>query len=284
MISGYIIEKYSNMQGAYTCNRLIEEAQRENVDLQLVGIHDTVVDNSGIYTSGKRVDKRDFVINRYKTGKIKDEINSLVFRSYNELNGFCSYVNKFEQIKKIHSNSFYMPKTILATYGINYKYVTELLGSPFVAKGLESSMGQEIYLIKTEKDFLRLLNGNEEKKEWLLEEFISSSFGRDIRVFSIKGKPEACMIRKSSSDFRANVALGASVQGIEATSEIKKIADDIYMQTKLDFVGIDLLFGENRLCFCEINVMPGLEGIEAATKINIANKIIRTIKSDLRNE
>lgn len=272
------------MQGAYTCNRLLEEARREDVDLRLIGIHDTIIDNSGIYVSGKMVDKRDFAINRYKTGNIKNEINSLVLRSYNELNSFRTYINKFEQVKRIHSNSFYMPKTILCTYGINYKYVTEILGSPFVAKGLESSMGQEIYLIKTEEDFLQLLNGNEQKKEWLLEEFISSSFGRDIRVFSIKGKPEACMIRKSSSDFRANVALGASVQGIEATSEIKQITDDIYMQTKLDFLGIDLLFGENGLCFCEINVMPGLEGIESATKINLANKIIRTIKSDLRNE
>ena len=71
MISGYIIEKYSNMQGAYTCNRLLEEARRDDVDLRLIVIQDTIIDNSGIYDSGKMVDKRDFAINRYKTGNIK---------------------------------------------------------------------------------------------------------------------------------------------------------------------------------------------------------------------
>ena len=92
------------------------------------------------------------------------------------------------------------------------------------------------------------------------------------------------MQRKSKEDFRANVALGASVEPYEITPQIKEIARDIYEQTKLDFLGIDLLFGEDKPYFCEINVMPGLEGIESSSGINIAKLIIESIKGDFADD
>ena len=121
-------------------------------------------------------------------------------------------------------------------------------------------------------------------KEWLFEEFISESYGRDLRFYSIRGEAVACMQRTSQGDFRANVALGASVEPYPVTSGIRTIAADIYEQTGLDFLGIDLLFGREKPYFCEINVMPGLEGIEKASGINVAGKIIETIQSDFTSK
>ena len=92
------------------------------------------------------------------------------------------------------------------------------------------------------------------------------------------------MQRTSQGDFRANVALGASVKPYPVTSGIRTIAADIYEQTGLDFLGIDLLFGREKPYFCEINVMPGLEGIEKASGINVAGKIIETIQSDFTSK
>ena len=61
---------------------------------------------------------------------------------------------------------------------------------------------------------------------------------------------------------------------------LRAIAADIYEQTGLDFLGIDLLFGREKPYFCEINVMPGLEGIEKSSGINVAAKVMETIRSD----
>ena len=121
-----------------------------------------------------------------------------------------------------------------------------------------------------------------QEKEWLYEAFIRSSYGRDIRFFSIRGTVVACMQRRSRNDFRANVALGAAVEPFKVTPEIEQIASDIYEQTGLDFLGIDLLFGESKPWFCEINVMPGLKGIEAASGVNVARQIILTIRGDFQ--
>jgi glutathione synthase/RimK-type ligase-like ATP-grasp enzyme len=88
------------------------------------------------------------------------------------------------------------------------------------------------------------------------------------------------MIREAESDFRANVALGAHTRKYAVDDTIRSIAQDIYLQTGLDFLGIDLLFGKEGFYFCEINVMPGLEGIEQTTGVNVATAILETIKGD----
>ena len=279
-ITGYIIEKYNKMTNAYTCNRLVEEATKQGMDLKIIGIHDTMILDNEIRNNGVKLEKRDFVINRYKWGKVKDEINSLAAKSYNPLEAYNIYINKYEQVKRLRSDAFLVPRYLLGTAMLQYEDIVNILGTPFVAKGLESSMGEQISLIEKEEDLKNLCKKYGMEKEWLFEEFVTTSFGRDMRFYSIRGEVVACMQRKSQGDFRANVALGASVEAYEITPEIRQIAKDIYEQTGLDFLGIDLLFGKDKPYFCEINVMPGIEGMEKATGVNVARKIVETIKSD----
>ena len=279
-ISGYIIEKYNKMTNAYTCNRLVEEAANLGIDLKIIGIHDTIISETGLMNNGVKLEKRDFVINRYKWGKVKDEINFLATRSYNPLDTYNIYINKYEQVKRLRSDEFLVPKYLLGTSLLKYEDIVQILGTPFVAKGLESSMGEQISLIENAEDLKNLSVTYRMEKEWLFEEFITTSFGRDMRFYSIRGNVVACMQRKSQGDFRANVALGASVEPFEITPQIRQIAKDIYNQTGLDFLGIDLLFGEDKPYFCEINVMPGIEGIETASGVNVAKRIMETVYHD----
>ena len=280
IIKGYIIEKYNKMTNAYTCNRLVEEAESLGMDLRIIGIHDTIIFENEIRNSGEVLEKRDFIINRYKWGKEKDEINSLTVKSYNPLEAYNIYINKYEQVKRLRSESFIVPKYLLGTAKLKFDEIADILEIPFVAKGLESSMGEQISLIEAEADLRDLCQKCGMEKEWLFEEFVTTSYGRDMRFYSIRGEVIACMQRKSQGDFRANVALGASVESYEITDEIRQIAKDIYKQTGLDFLGIDLLFGDEKPYFCEINVIPGIEGIEKATGVNVARKIMETIKKD----
>lgn len=279
-VSGYIIEKYNRMTNAYTCNRLVEEAGKLDIDIKIIGIHDTMILENEIWNQGTKLEKRDFVINRYKWGKEKDEINSLTIKSYNPLDAYNIYINKYEQVKRLRSTEFIVPKYLLGTAMLRFEDIEKVLGIPFVAKGLESSMGEQISLIEKKEDLQDLCKEYGMEKEWLFEEFVTTSFGRDMRFYSIRGEVVACMQRKSQGDFRANVALGASVESYEITPGIRQIAKDIYEQTGLDFLGIDLLFGTEKPYFCEINVMPGIEGIEKATGVNVAKKIVETIRED----
>lgn len=319
---GYLIEKYDNMGGAYTCRRLRKEAVARDMELEMLGIHDVYSTTDGLCHAGQRLAAQDFCINRYKYGRLKDEINTLCERAYNPISSFNAYINKFTQVQHIRSDAFIIPnhfvadgaflscKMIIANHNAfrstmdlkhsadlpeseaydearfnskakdGFTFVAENLGVPFVMKGLESSMGAEIYLIHDKHEFSETLQKYAPEKEWMFEEYISTSYGRDMRLFSVRGKVIAAMERHSEGDFRANVALGASVRPLEITDTFTKAAEDIYQQTKLDFVGIDLLYGEDKSYFCEINVMPGIEGMEQATGVNVAGVIMETIRGD----
>ena len=279
-LSGYLIEKYNNMGNAYTCRRLLQEAQKQNIDIKLIGVYDSSVTQDGCYNNGVLLSARDFVINRYKFGKIKDNLNKLGKKSYNALNSLNLYINKLEQLKNIESHYFQKPKYIAGMSDLSFEMLADILKLPFVAKGLESSMGQEVFLIKSKDEYNALSQSFLPNKEWLFEEFIKSSEGRDMRLYCVRGEVIAGMERISNNDFRANVALGSSVHKIEITPEFQAIAQDIYKQTGLDFMGLDLLFGENVSYFCEINVTAGMEGIEKASGINVAGIVIKTIKGD----
>lgn len=284
MLTGYIIEKYSCMKGAYTCHRILEEAAKRGVLLRIVGVADTMVCEDGVYHAGKLLTPCDFVINRYKYGHIKDEIGTLAKRTYNETGAFNIYINKYMQVKNIKSEGFLMPKYMLGSAFTAFDSIVEKLGMPFVAKGLESSQGAEIFLIENAEDFQALRDKYAADKEYLFEEYITESYGRDIRFYSIRGEVIACMTREAVQGFKANVALGAGVRAYPVDDNIRQAAKDIYEQTGLDFLGIDLLFGKEKPYFCEINVMPGIEGMERATGVNVAGAIMDTILGDLEHD
>lgn len=282
MLSGYIIEKYSQMTGAYTCNRIAEEAKKRAVSLEIVGVADTTVTADGVFHKGKRLEACDFLIHRYKHGQIKAELGALAKRTYNATDAFQIYINKYMQVKQLHSEAFLMPQYMLGSGFTAFSVITERLGLPFVAKGLESSQGAEVYLITCKEDMDALRASSAPWKEYLFEEYIKESYGRDIRFYSIRGEVAACMTREAVQGFKANVALGANVKAYPADDYIRQAAKDIYAQTGLDFLGIDLLFGKEKPYFCEINVMPGIEGMERATGVNVAGKIIETITADFQ--
>lgn len=283
MLKGYIIEKYNNMGNAYTCARLAEEARIMGHQIDIIGVHDTIINGAHLENHGTILKERDYVINRYKWGHIKDEINNIVIQSYNRLDCYKPFIDKYTQLKSLESSSFINPKYVLGTVQSNYETISSKLSSPFVSKGLDSSMGREIRLISNAEDFSLLSKAYPSEKEILYEEFISSSFGRDLRLFCIRGQAIACMLRESNKDFRANVALGACVSSYPINETLQGIANDIYSLTHLDVVGVDLLFGNDSYYLCEINVMPGLEGIEHASGINIAHLIIKQIVEDFKD-
>ncbi len=284
MLTGYIIEKYSCMKGAYTCHRLLEEAVRRDISLKIVGAMDVTASAKELLHGGRELAPCDFVINRYKYGYIKDEIGALAKRTYNETDVFSKYINKYLQVKNLKSNGFFLPEYMLGTACTDYESLVKALGSPFVAKGLESAQGAEVFLIKNVSDFQELQSKHTAEKEYLFEEYIEESYGRDIRFYSIRGEVIACMTREAVEGFKANVALGAHVKAYPIDDNIRQTAKDIYAQTGLDFLGIDLLFGKEKPYFCEINVMPGIEGMERATGVNVAGAIMDTILGDFKDD
>ena len=59
-----------------------------------------------------------------------------------------------------------VPKYVLGTSLSDYEDIINILGTPFVAKGLESSMGEQISLIEKREDLEDLYKQYGMEKEW----------------------------------------------------------------------------------------------------------------------
>ena len=272
-MKGYLVEKYNNMAGAYTSSRLLQEAKKQGISLEMVGIEDTIIKDGKLYQGQNQIQEADFVINRYKHGVIKDELNALAKRGYNSLSGLHRYVDKASELMDMEKVPILLPKYIVAKWQLSYKEIVAELGGPFVVKGLQGSQGNQVYLVEQEAQYHELQK-QYSGKEMLFEEFIRESYGKDVRFLMIAGKVSACMQRVAKTGFRSNFALGADVVSYPIDDRIREIARDIYQRTKLDIVGVDLLLGAKDYVFCEINVTPGIEGIERASESNVAGQII----------
>ena len=165
------------------------------------------------------------------------------------------------------------PRTIFGSY--TYVECCNLLGCPFVAKQSVSFGGNGVFLIKSQEDFDKALHCN------IFQECIWTSFGKDIRVWCLGDKILGAIKRENNSDFRANMHQGGTCGVYDVDVDIKEIVKEIYKQTQLDFMGIDLLFGKNEYYFCELNVNPGFNGFDKAHGINVADNMIDYILSVL---
>lgn len=159
-----------------------------------------------------------------------------------------------------------------------YRIATEL-SFPIIVKESFGSLGKGVYLAKDEKELETLANRLIDRPH-LFQKFVSTSYGKDVRVIVIGGEVVGGMIRQSENDFRSNVAAGGRAEKYGLSDGIKEIALKAHRALGLDYSGVDILFGENgKPIVCEVNSNAFFKSFEAVTHINVARKYAEYVLS-----
>ncbi|MDF2487231.1 MAG: hypothetical protein K0R46_3399, partial [Herbinix sp.] len=185
-----------------------------------------------------------------------------------------------------------MPRTVIAPKTFdnigytNYDFleeVTKLLGFPMVMKECFGSFGQQVYLLHDQKECKDHMMATGAKPV-LFQEYIKSSFGRDIRLQVVGGKVITGMYRYSEQgDFRANLSIGGKMLPYEPTERQIELAVRCCEVIGLDFAGVDLLFGEaEEPIVCEVNSNAHFKNIYDCTGVNAADAIMEYIIAKLQ--
>lgn len=178
-----------------------------------------------------------------------------------------------------------MPRTILAPltffekYGsLNFlKEVEKTLGYPLVVKERYGSFGKQVYLARDYSELLEIVIKTK-SKPLLFQEFVVTSYGRDIRLEVVGDKVIASVMRVNEKDFIANVTHGGAMYNYEATPAQKEMALLASAKIGLDFGGVDILFGElDEPVFCEINSNAHFKNLFDCTGVNAAEHIAEYI-------
>src|SRR5699024_12532322 len=78
------------------------------------------------------------------------------------------------------------------------------LGLPLIVKEAFGSFGEQVYLIQTMEELKNKIN-QLHGKAYMFQEFIITSYGRDIRLLVVCDKVAAAMLRSSKEDFRETI-------------------------------------------------------------------------------
>jgi len=82
-------------------------------------------------------------------------------------------------------------------------------------------------------------------------------------------------------EFRSNVHRGGSVEKVDLDPEFERTAVRAAQIMGLRVAGVDMLEGIDGPLVMEVNSSPGLEGIETATKLDVAGSIIDFIDNQV---
>ena len=148
-------------------------------------------------------------------------------------------------------------------------------GAPCVVKSTEGTHGSGVFLVNSSSQARQLVFQMLERgMRPLVQEYVKESHGSDIRALVVGGEVVASMRRKAhGSEFRSNFHLGGSVTGVDLTEEQRRIATLSAETLGLEVAGVDMLESDRGPLVLEVNSSPGLEGIESATKVNVAEKV-----------
>lgn len=157
-------------------------------------------------------------------------------------------------------------------------------GAPLVVKLLEGTHGRGVVLCETWDaaqsviEAFRQLDAN-----FLVQQFVSEAAGRDIRALVVGDEVVAAMMRQApKGEFRANIHRGATAKRIRLTDDERDTAIRATRLLGLEMAGVDLLRTSKGPMILEVNSSPGLGGIEEATGIDVADRVIAFIESNAR--
>ncbi|WP_040562570.1 RimK family alpha-L-glutamate ligase [Kineosphaera limosa] len=156
-------------------------------------------------------------------------------------------------------------------------------GAPVVIKLLEGTQGIGVILapeLKVAEAIIETLHST--RQNVLIQRFVAESKGRDIRALVVGDRVIAAMRRVAQGDeFRSNVHRGGSVEPVALEPAYEEAAVRSAQIMGLRVAGVDMLEGEHGPLVMEVNSSPGLEGIERATRLDVAGAIVDYIDNQV---
>ncbi len=278
----------------YSTKRLVAAGEARGHEMLVIdhGKCDLLIEKKKpqIYYKGKLLENIDAVIPRigasitfYGTAVVRQFEMMNVFSTLNSQALVCSR-DKLQSMQVLSKAGLNMPKT---TFTNNSKNVSAVInkvgGAPCIIKLLEGTQGVGVVLAETKsaaESVLEAFNGLQARV--IVQEFIAEAKGADLRVFVVDGNVVGAMKRQGKEgEFRSNLHRGGTAELFELTEEEENAALKAAKKLGLSVCGVDMLQSNSGPMIMEVNSSPGLEGIEQATKLDIAKNIIRYIERNV---
>ncbi|HXJ99900.1 MAG TPA: 30S ribosomal protein S6--L-glutamate ligase [Gelidibacter sp.] len=278
----------------YSTRRLVEAARQRKHHCEVIDPLkcDIIIEkkNPAILYKGRILENIDAIIPRigasvtfYGTAVVRQFEMMKVF-SVVESQALVRSRDKLRSLQVLSRAGLGMPKTVFSNYTKDAsEVIASVGGAPLVIKLLEGTQGLGVVLAETNnaaESVIEAFHGLQARV--IIQEFIKEAKGADIRAFIVDGNIVGAMKRQGKDgEFRSNLHRGGSAEIIQLTDDEENAALKAAKVLGLGVCGVDMLQSSRGPLILEVNSSPGLEGIEAATKKDIAKSIIRYIERNV---
>jgi ribosomal protein S6--L-glutamate ligase len=279
----------------YSHIRIMEAGAKRGHDMHFINMSQCYMNvaknKPAVYYKGEALRKFDAVIPRIKPSMtfygtaVTRQFEMMGVYCLNESVAITRSRDKLRTLQLLSRKGVDMPVTGFAHSPQNTKDLIKMVGgAPLIVKLLEGTQGVGVVLAETDKAAESVINAFKSlKANILVQEYVKEAKGKDIRCFVIGKKVVGAMERTAApGEFRANVHLGASVHITKLSKEERQLAIKAAKVLGLRCAGVDMVRTKSGPKVLEVNSSPGLEGIEEATKRDIAGDIIDFIEQNAR--
>lgn len=286
----------SREPGLYSTKRLKEAGEKRGHSIEIIDHMKCVLviekKNPMVWYHGKRLDYFDAIIPRI--GASVTFYGAAVVRQFEmmkvitavESQALIRSRDKLRSLQVLSRSGVGMPKTIFMDYSRDTEGIIEAVGgAPVVIKLLEGTQGLGVVLAENKKaaqSVIEAFNGLHARI--IIQEFIKESKGSDIRAFVVNGEVVGAMKRQAKQgEFRSNLHRGGQATVYKLNRQEKHAAVTAARKLGLGVAGVDMLPSNRGPLVVEVNSSPGLEGIEGATNVDVAGKIITFLEEMVNN-
>ena len=279
----------------YSTGRLVAEGERRGHVVEVIDTTRCYMTINAlapeVHYDGQRLPRYDAIIPRI--GASITPYGTAIVRQFETVGTYC--VNGSEGITasrdKLHAHQILarhkigMPTTAFAASPKDTDNLIGLVGSaPLIVKLLESTQGKGVVLAETKKAAQSVISAFRGlKANFLVQQFVKEAAGEDIRCLVIGSKVLAAMKRTApAGEFRSNLHQGGVATSVRITKEERETAVRAARAFGLNLAGVDLLRSSDGAKVLEVNSSPGLEGIEKASKKNVAGLLYDQIERKVR--
>jgi gamma-F420-2:alpha-L-glutamate ligase len=193
--------------------------------------------------------------------------------------------DKLQTLQILSGAGIPIPKTILGKFPVDVNVIERELGFPVVVKTLRGTRGNGVLLCANREQFndlANLLDGAQSGSDFIFQQYVKASHGRDVRVLVVNGRAVAAMERRSTDgSFKSNISLGGVGTAFEPPAAMAELAVRVASVLGLDVAGVDILLDDNGYRICEANSSPGFQGLEKACRISVPNEIFTAMQARL---
>jgi ribosomal protein S6--L-glutamate ligase len=185
--------------------------------------------------------------------------------------------NKLACLQILAAKGVPVPDTLMSRYPRDLDKLMKLVsGPPLILKLLRGTQGTGVIFAESKASVESMLETIWSLGEdIMIQRFIAESKGKDIRALVIDGEVRAAMRRiGAEGEFRSNIHRGGTGEPVKLSKAYERIAMKAAAAAGLRLAGVDILESSAGPMVIEVNASPGFEGLEEATKKNIARMFV----------